>query len=155
MQQQNWGSRVAWFSRWTLRLVEFGAVQGVVQFLLAVVGLLIVHSLSKPEYALFAITNSMLSAFSFMADLGIGIGVRSIGGRVCADRHRFGQLVNTALVLRKRFALGSFSIFLPLAAWMLSHNGATLFQTILLCLSIAMGGAFSLGSSVWAVSPAL
>src|SRR5882724_3546368 len=105
MQHQKWGNRVVWFSRWTLRLVEFGAVQGIVQFLLAVAGLIIVHSLSKPEYALFAITNSMLTACSSLADVGIGTGVRSIGGRVCGDRYRFGQLVNTALALRKRFAL--------------------------------------------------
>ncbi len=114
-----------------------------------------VRYLDKPQYALFAIANSMLTNCTVMADLGIGIGVRSIGGRVWGDPYRFGQLLNTAIGLRKLFASISFSIWLPIAAWMLWHNGASPGQTIFLCLAIATGGFLILGSSVWAISPLL
>src|ERR1043166_4716325 len=87
---------------WSIRIARFGVIQGLVQLLLGIAGLLIVRSLSKSEYALFAIANSMQVACTQLADLGVGIGVRSIGGRVWQDRWRFGQLLNTALGLRRQ-----------------------------------------------------
>jgi O-antigen/teichoic acid export membrane protein len=141
--------------QWSFRLAEFGFVQGLVQLLTAVAGLLIVRTISKPEYALFAITNSMLTTCNLMADLGIGMGVRSIGGRVWQDRDRFGQLMNTALALRRRFALVSFSICLPITWWMLSHNNASLLYAVFLCLIVGVSVIPLLNTSVWGVSPGL
>src|ERR1043166_5869259 len=103
--------------RWSLRLAEFGLVQGVVQLLTAVAGLVILRAFAKPEYALYVIVNSMQTTGNLLADLGIGIGVRSVGGRVCNERRRFGQLLNTAWGLRRRFALVSLSVTLPVTAW--------------------------------------
>jgi hypothetical protein len=100
-------SRWPRIKQWTLRLAEFGFVQGLVQLLTAVAGLMIVRTLSKPEYALFAIANSMQVTGNLLADIGIGIGVRSIGGRVWNDPARFGQLLNTTLGLRRQFAVVS------------------------------------------------
>lgn len=146
---------LVWLSRWSLRLIEFAAVQGLVQLALAASGLLIVRNLTKQDYAFFAIANSMTTTVHSLADLGIGIGVRSIGGRVCDDPYRFGQLLNTALRLRRLFGSASFCVCLPTAAWMLWHNGASVTQTALLCLAIGIAGILLLASSVWAVSPAL
>jgi O-antigen/teichoic acid export membrane protein len=140
---------------WLLRLTEFGLVQAGVQGLGALTGILIVRNLSKHEYALFAIANSMQTACNLLADLGIGVGVRSIGGRVWDDRYRFGQLLNTASGLRRRFAVVSFSICLPIAAWMLWRNGASLYLSLGLCAAIALSVIPVLSSSVWGVSPVL
>jgi len=105
--------------RWSLTLAEFGVAQIAVQALTALAGILIIRSMSKPEYALFAIANSMQTTCNLLADLGIGIGVRSIGGKVWDDPFRFGQLMNTALRLRRKFAICSLGVCLPIASWML------------------------------------
>jgi O-antigen/teichoic acid export membrane protein len=140
---------------WGLRLVEFGMVQGLVQVFTALAGLLIVRGLSKPEYALFAIANSMQSTCNLLSDLGIGIGVRSIGGRVWNDPMRFGQLLNTTLGLRRKFALGSLSICLPIAVWMLWRNGAGLPVTIGLCMVLVASVIPLLGVTAWSASAQL
>src|SRR5436853_3186932 len=95
---------------WSMRIAGFGAVQSVIQLLLAIAGLIIIRALPKSEYALFAIANSMQVACTQLADLGVGIGVRSIGGRVWKDRNRLGQLINTALSLRLKFAIISTAV---------------------------------------------
>jgi hypothetical protein len=137
--------------QWTLRLAEFGFVQGLVQLLTAVAGLLIVRTLSKPEYALFAIANSMQTTGNLLADIGIGIGVRSIGGRVWNDPARFGQLLNTTLGMHRRFAIISMSVCLPITMWMLWKNGASIAGIIGLTTVVAVGVIPLLASSVFIV----
>jgi len=138
--------------QWMLRLAEFGLVQGLVQVLTALTGLLIIRALAKPDYALFAITNTMQGTINMLADLGISIGVRSIGGRVCDDPQRFGQLLNAALTLRRWFATASLGVIIPIAAWMLRHNGASWQLTLGLCAAIVVSVIPQLASSVWSVS---
>jgi O-antigen/teichoic acid export membrane protein len=150
-----WQARWKRGTQWGRRLAEFGSVQGLVQLLTAVAGLLIVRTLSKHEYALFAIANSMQTACNLLADLGIGIGVRSIGGRVWNDPQRFGQLLNTVIGLRRQFAVVSLSICLPVAAWMLWRNGATILVVIGLCLVTAASVIPLLGVTAWATSAQL
>lgn len=148
-------SRWPRIKQWTLRLAEYGLVQGLVQLLTAVAGLLIVRTLSKPEYALFAIANSMQTACNLLADLGIGIGIRSIGGRVWNDPARFGQLLNTALELRRRFAVISLSVCLPITMGMLWKNGASVAGIVGLTTIVAVGVIPLLASSVFGVSTQL
>ncbi len=132
-----------------MRIAGFGAVQSAIQLLLAVAGLIVIRSLSKPEYALFAIANSMQVACTQLADLGVGIGVRSIGGKVWKDRLRLGQLVNTALGLRRQFAVASITICVPILAWLLLRNHASVWETVALCLVIIAAVIPLLGISVW------
>lgn len=143
------------FARWGLIVVQFGAVQAAVQALGALAGLVIVRSLSKPDYALFAIVNSMQTTCNLLADCGIGIGMRAIGGRVWHDRRRFGELINVALGLRKAFAAISFALALPIAGWMLWRCGATGWQVIGFSCAIVAAVIPLLGASVWGISPQL
>src|SRR3979409_1108581 len=87
---------------------SFAVVQAIVQFIGFLSGILLVRWLSQTEYAYFTIANSMQGTINLLADIGISVGLVSIGGRVWQDRHRFGQLVNTALRLRRR--LGSIAV---------------------------------------------
>lgn len=132
-------SRRHWNSaaRWSLRVFESFTYQSGIKLLSAIAGLLIVRMLPKPEYALFAIAFQMQGACNSLADLGIGMGVSSIGGRVHESRRKMGELLTTALQLRKLFAGVALSICLPITIWMLMRNGADLLTTFLLCLSVA------------------
>ena len=129
-------SHWAKIKKWSLRVAEFGMVQIFVQLLTAITGLLLVRTMSKQDYALLAIVNSLLSTGNLISDLGVSIGLRSIGGRVWQDQERFSSLLNTALTLRKRFAVVSMIVFVPLAAWMLWHNGASHLMVLGLSLCI-------------------
>lgn len=136
---------------WGLRLLGFGIVQALAQLCTALAGLLIVRVLTKQDYALFAIANSMQTTGNALADLGIGIGVRSIGGRVWNDPDRFGQLLQTALGLRRQFAAISLGVTVPLSAWMFWRNGASAFLMVGLSVCVAIGVLPLLGSSVYGV----
>jgi O-antigen/teichoic acid export membrane protein len=117
---------------------EFGAVQVGVQAIGAIAGFIIIRSLAKPEYALYALANSGLAMFNILAGTGLAPALRSIGGEVHDDRTQFSQLVATVCQLRKFFALFALSISIPVTAWMLWSNGATALQTFLLCTVVCI-----------------
>ena len=144
-----WTVRGRHLAGWAARVAKFSSLQAIVQLLMALAGLIIIRHLSKTEYALFVIANSIQVACTQLADLGIGIGVRSIGGRVWEDRSRFGQLIQTALGLRRQFALVASAICFPLMVWLLRRNGATPGATLGLSLAIAASVIPQLGSTIW------
>src|ERR1039457_1177875 len=76
---------------------SFAIVQGVVQVIGFLSGILLVRWLDQREYAYFTIANTMQGTINLLADIGISVGLVSIGGRVWHDRYRFGQLINTGL----------------------------------------------------------
>ncbi len=143
------------FRYWVAALIEFAACQGLVQVFTTLAGLLVIRTLTKQDYALYAIANGMQTACNFLADIGIGIGVSSIGGRVWGDRGRFGQLLNTALGLRRRLALGSMIVCTPVAAWMLLRNGGSPLVTAALCAVMIAAVFPQLDANIWQISPQL
>src|SRR4029077_9004640 len=84
---------------------NLAVVQAVLQVLGFLSGILVIRSLSQQEYAYFTIANSMQGTLNLLADIGISVGVVTIGGRVWQDGRRFGQLISTGLQLRKQLAL--------------------------------------------------
>lgn len=148
-------ARLFWFLTWARRVGEFGFRQCWVQLVSSLAGLLIVRTLAKDQYAFLAIAVSMQAAAKALADLGIGVGVRSIGGRVYQNRHRFGQLLHTALQLRHKFAVVSIGSCVPVAAWMLRDNGADWITVVLLCATIVTGILPELTYTVVSVVPLL
>src|SRR3982751_971428 len=93
---------------------NFALVQAGVQLVGFLSGILLVRWLSQREYAYFTIANTMQGTINLLADIGISVGLISIGGRVWQDRHRFGGLINTGLAVRKRLALVSIIIVAPM-----------------------------------------
>ncbi|HLW36311.1 MAG TPA: hypothetical protein VKS98_11695, partial [Chthoniobacterales bacterium] len=77
------------------RIGNYALVQAVVQILAFTAGILLVRWLPQREYAYFTIANAMQATLNLLADIGISVGLISIGGRVWHDRHRFGELIKT------------------------------------------------------------
>src|SRR5580704_18389617 len=90
------------------RIGNYAVVQATGQLIAFTSGILIVRWLPQREYAYFTIANAMQATLNVLADIGISVGLISIGGRVWQDRHRFGELINTALNFRKK--LGALAI---------------------------------------------
>src|SRR5918992_399327 len=110
---------------------NFAFVQAAVQVVGFLSGILLVRSLDQREYAYFTIANTMQGTLNVLADIGISIGLVSIGGRVWHDRHRFGQLITTALQLRRKLAVVVILLVTPILYSMLAKNGAPLAYSLL------------------------
>src|ERR1700740_2340041 len=96
------------------RIGNYALDQVAVQILAFTSGILLVRWLPQREYAYFTIANAMQGTLNLLADIGISVGLISIGGRVWQDRHRFGELINTGLAVRKKLALAAAVIVAPI-----------------------------------------
>jgi hypothetical protein len=103
----------------------FAVVQAGVQMVGFVSGILIIRHLEQREYAYFTIANTMQGTINLLADMGISVGLVSIGGKVWNDRRRFGELVNTALGMRRKLGGAAILIVTPALYYMLVKNGAS------------------------------
>ena len=137
------------------RVGRFASVQAAVQLIGFASGILLVRRLEQREYALFTIANTMQGTLNVLADIGISIGMVSIGGRVWQDGHRFGELVSTGLRLRR--SLGSLAVLAvtPLLYFMLVKNGASLPYTFLLIGAVLAGLFAQLSLGILEVVPRL
>ena len=134
---------------------NFAFVQAIVQVISFLSGILMIRYLDQREYAYFTIANTMQGTLNVLADIGISIGLVSIGGRVWQDRHRFGQLMNTALGLRRRLGLLAALAVVPILYFMLVKNGASVSYTALLIAVVLLGLAVQLSIGVLSVAPRL
>lgn len=134
---------------------NFALVQAVVQIVGFFSGILLIRHLDQREYAYFTIANTMQGTLNVLADIGISIGLVSIGGRVWQDGGRFGQLINTALGLRRRLGALAVVVVAPILCYLLIKNGASVNYTALLILAVLVALAFQLTIGVLSVVPRL
>lgn len=132
------GGRVFFFAR---RVGQFASIQMLVQLIGFAAGILLVRRLDQHEYAFFTIANTMQGTINLLADIGISIGLVSIGGRVWQDGHRFGELISTGLKLRRRLGAAAVIVVTPLLYLMLAKNGASVSYAALLIVAV-LGGLF-------------
>jgi O-antigen/teichoic acid export membrane protein len=136
-------------------LGNFVLVQSVVQVIGFLAGILLVRHLDQREYAYFTITNSMQGTINLLADIGISIGLVSIGGRVWHDRQRFGELINTALKMRRKLGAVAILVIAPVLYFMLIKNGAPLRYTAILIIILLAGLLVQFAVGVLSVVPRL
>jgi O-antigen/teichoic acid export membrane protein len=134
---------------------NFAFVQAAVQVIGFLSGILLIRHLDQREYAYFTIANTMQGTLNVLADIGISIGLVSIGGRVWQDRSRFGQLVNAALGLRRKLGAVAIVIVTPILCFMLARNGASVGYTAMLIAAVLAGLAVQLSIGVLSVVPRL
>ncbi len=136
-------------------LGNFVLVQSIVQVIGFCAGILLVRRLDQREYAYFTITNSMQGTINLLADIGISIGLISIGGRVWHDRRRFGELINTALKMRRTLGAVAIIVITPVLYFMLSKNGAPLRYTAIMIAILIAGLLVQFAVGVLSVVPRL
>src|SRR5438445_12204924 len=137
------------------RIGNYALVQATVQFIAFSSGSLLVRWLPQHEYAFYTIANAMQAALMLLADIGISVGLVSIGGRVWQDRYRFGELINTGLAVRRKLAAASVIIVAPILYAMLTKNGASSIYTLLLIAFVLAGFSIQLSIDVFGVVPRL
>jgi O-antigen/teichoic acid export membrane protein len=134
---------------------NFAFVQAVVQVIGFLSGILLIRYLDQREYAYFTIANTMQGTLNVLADIGISIGLISIGGRVWHDRQRFGQLIKTASNLRRKLGAIATIVVTPILFIMLVKNGASLPYTFILIALVLTGLSIQLSLGVLSVVPRL
>lgn len=134
---------------------NFASVQVAVQVLGFLSGILVIRHLDQREYAYFTIANTMQGTINVLADIGISIGLVSIGGRVWQDRRRFGELISTALRLRRKLGAAAILLITPVLYLMLIKNGASVPYTLLLIAIVVAGLLVQLSVGVLSVVPRL
>src|SRR5438132_9424764 len=137
------------------RIGNYALVQATVQLIAFSSGILLVRWLPQHEYAFYTIANAMQAALMLLADIGISVGLVSIGGRVWQDRYRFGELINTGLAVRRKLAAASVIIVAPILYAMLTKNGASSVYTLLLIVFVLAGFSIQLSVDVFSVVPRL
>ncbi|PYI94603.1 MAG: polysaccharide biosynthesis protein [Verrucomicrobia bacterium] len=134
---------------------NFAIVQAVVQMVGFLSGILLIRHLDQREYAYFTIANTMQGTLNTLADIGISVGLVSIGGRVWQDRNRFGQLIKTASNLRRKLGAIAAIVITPILFFMLVKNGAPVPYTFVLIALVLAGLAVQLALGVLGVVPRL
>ncbi len=137
------------------RIGNYALVQAVVQIIAFSSGILLVRWLPQREYALFTIANAMQATLMLLADIGISVGLMSIGGRVWQDRHRFGELINSGLAVRRKLAAAAAVVVAPILYAMLTKNGASGTYTLLLIVVVLAGFSIQLSVDIYSVVPRL
>src|SRR5438874_629869 len=137
------------------RIGNYALVQATVQLIAFSSGILPVPLLPQHEYPFYPIANAMQAALMLLADIGISVGLVSIGGRVWQDRYRFGELINTGLAVRRKLAAASVIIVAPILYAMLTKNGASSLYTLLLIAFVLAGFSIQISVDIFSVVPRL
>ena len=90
-----------------------------------------------------------------LADIGVSVGLISIGGRVWQDRHRFGELIKTGLAVRKKIAAVAAFVVAPILYAMLTKNGASSIYTLLLITFVLASFSIQISVDIFSVVPRL
>ena len=113
-----------------------GSAQIIVQAVGFASGILIIRLLPVQEYAFYTLANTMLGAMTILSDGGISTGVMAQGGKVWEDKQKLGKVLVTGLQMRKKFAVISLIVSLPVLLYLLLHNGAGWLTSFLIIVSI-------------------
>ncbi|GAA3985580.1 polysaccharide biosynthesis protein [Mucilaginibacter dorajii] len=144
------------------KIIEWGkliTITGSAQLIIQVIGFLsaiiVIRLLPTKEYALYTLANTMLGTMILLADGGVSTGVMSQGGKIWMDREKLGLVIATGLDLRKKLAIGSLLVAVPILLYLLLHHGASWLMASLITLSLIPAFFMSLSGTLLEVAPKL
>jgi len=132
-----------------------GSAQLIVQAVGFVSGILIIRLLPVQEYAFYTLANTMLGTMTVLADGGISVGVMAQGGKVWQNKTKLGIVLATGLDLRRKFAIGSLLVSIPILFYLLIHNGASALMATLIALALIPAFYAALSDSLLEIVPKL
>ena len=103
-------------------------------------GFIIIRALDKTEYGYYTIAFTIFVMLTQLSDIGVSIGLNTIGGRTWNDKNKFSSLIVTAESIRRRMIL---FISLPIIIYgyvILLSNENNIFNSIALLTIVAITG---------------
>ncbi|MFZ4106233.1 polysaccharide biosynthesis protein [Flavobacterium sp.] len=143
------------FIHWGKLISITGSAQLVVQAVGFACGILIIRLLPVHEYALYTIANTLLGTMTILADGGISAGVMAQGGKVWQDKQKLGVVLATGLDLRRKFAIVSLLITVPILFYLLVHNDASILTATLIVIALIPAFYAALSDSLLGIVPKL
>lgn len=140
---------------WGKLISVTGGAQIIVQAVSFLSGIMIIRLLPVQEYALYTLANTMLGTMTMLADSGISAGVMAEGGKVWQDKEKLGRVLETGLDLRRKFAIGSLIIAVPILGYLLIHQGASWLTTLLIVASLIPAFFAAISDSLLEIVPKL
>ncbi|MGC6431127.1 MAG: polysaccharide biosynthesis protein [Jejuia sp.] len=132
-----------------------GVSQILVQAIGFISGILVIRLLPVEEYALYTLANTMLGTMTVLADGGISSGLMAEGGKVWQDKEKLGVALATGLDLRKKFAVFSLIVLVPVLFYLLIRNNASWLMASLIVVSIIPAFFSALSDSLLQIVPKL
>lgn len=132
-----------------------GAAQVAVQAIGFVSGILVIRLLPVHEYALYTLANTMLGTMVVLADGGIAAGVMAEGSKVWQDKTKLGAVLATGLALRRKFAVYSLLVSVPILLYLLRKHDASWLMSTLIVLSLIPAFFSSLSGKLLEIPPKL
>jgi len=129
-----------------------GFAQALIQAISLVSGIVVIRLLSTQEYALYTIANTMLGTMVLLSDSGITSGVMAHGGQVWQDRDKLGSVLVTGLSLRKKFAIASLLVAVPILVYFLRVHDASWLMCILISGALIPAFFAALSDSLFEIS---
>lgn len=136
-------------------LARFLSLEVFVQALGFASGILLVRLLPKNEYAFFTVASATQGMMNMLCDNGVGNGISGIGGGVWQDRFRFGQLINTAMQLRRNLAIAATLVITPILFALLLQKDCTVSHAALITAAVLLGLYFQITIGVLTHVPLL
>jgi O-antigen/teichoic acid export membrane protein len=140
---------------WAKLISITGMTQIIVQVLGFGCGILVLRLLPTNEYAFYTIANTMLGTMTILADGGIAAGVMAQGGKVWKDRQKLGVVLATGIDLRRKFAIGSLIVAVPIMLYLLIHHDASWIMAVLIVLSLIPAFFMALSGTLHEIAPKL
>ncbi|MGC2165614.1 MAG: hypothetical protein WA632_06335, partial [Gallionella sp.] len=103
----------------------------------------------------YTLANTMLGTMTILSDGGITSGVMAQGGKIWEDRTRLGRVLATGLELRRKFAIVSLLVSVPVLIFLLRRNEASWLATGLIVLALIPAFYAALTDSLLEVIPKL
>jgi O-antigen/teichoic acid export membrane protein len=132
-----------------------GSTQIIIQAIGFVCGIIIIRLLPVQEYAFYTLANTMLGTMSVLADGGISGGVMAQGGKVWQNKEKLGVVLATGLDLRRKFAIGSLLVSVPILFYLLVYNNASWLTAVLITASLIPAFYAALSDSLLEIVPKL
>jgi O-antigen/teichoic acid export membrane protein len=92
-------------------------VQGVVQFVSACSGFIVIRSLSASDFALYTLIGAIATAANALTNLGLDVALLSVGGRYWPDTGRISRLYRASLLLRRRLVVCASPVIVAVIWW--------------------------------------
>ena len=117
------------------RIVKFFSLQSLIQLSEGLAGILIIRFLTKLDYSIYTLANSILTSLNTLSELGVSSKVLSIGGKVWEDKAEMTRLLAAYNYLRGRMALFASLVILPIMFYLFRQNGFSI-GVFLLCVAL-------------------
>ncbi len=137
------------------RTAEYTGLQVVVQAIGFAIGLAVIRTLSKDEYASFTVASSVAGTVAVLSDLGLSSALLSAAGRRFHDRAAASGVFGVALEVNAWLSVAAVVLGTAAGLVLLRGHGASVVSAVALSLAAGLAGVGSSRYALATIAPRL